>query len=75
LEPPTADQGAQRVWPDSQGRIWVSEWNSGQLAVYNPITGEWKEWRLPGDNPMPYAVYVDGKDMIWLRDFEVHNDI
>ena len=69
LEPPTADQGARRVWPDSQGRIWVSEWNAGQLAVYNPITGEWKEWRLPGDNPMPYAVYVDEKDVVWLSDF------
>lgn len=69
FEPPTADQGARRVWPDSQGRIWVSEWNAGQLTVYNPVTGEWKEWRLPGDNPMPYAVYVDGKDMVWLSDF------
>jgi virginiamycin B lyase len=69
LEPPTADQGARRVWPDSQGRIWVSEWNAGQLAVYNPTTREWKEWRLPGDNPMPYAVYVDEKDMVWLSDF------
>jgi virginiamycin B lyase len=69
LEPPTADQGARRVWPDSQGRIWVSEWNAGKLAVYNPITGEWKEWRVPGDNPMPYAVYVDEKDIVWLSDF------
>jgi virginiamycin B lyase len=69
LEPPTADQGARRVWPDSQGRIWVSEWNAGQLAVYDPITGKWKEWRLPGNNPMPYAVYVDEKDMVWLSDF------
>lgn len=69
LEPPTADQGARRVWPDSHGRIWVSEWNAGQVAEYNPATGEWKEWRLPGDNPMPYAVYVDEKDMVWLSDF------
>lgn len=69
LEPPTPDQGARRVWSDSQGRIWVSEWNAGQVAVYNPATQEWKEWRLPGNNPMPYAVYVDDKDMVWLSDF------
>ena len=72
LEPPTADQGARRVWPDSQGRIWVSEWNAGKLAVYNPITREWKEWRLSGENPMPYAVYVDENDMVWLSDFEAN---
>lgn len=67
--PPTADQGARRVWPDSHGSIWVSEWNAGQLASYNPLTGEWKEWRLPGNNPMPYAVYVDEEDLVWLSDF------
>lgn len=69
MEAPTPDQGARRVWSDSQGTIWVSEWNAGQLAAYIPSTGEWKEWRLPGDNPMPYAVYVDEKDMVWLSDF------
>ena len=69
LEPPTPDQGARRVWPDSQGHVWISEWNAGQLAVYNPDTKEWKEWRLPGDKPLPYAVYVDEHDMVWLSDF------
>ena len=69
LELPTAGQGARRVWPDAQGRVWVSEWNAGQLAVYDPTTGEWREWRLPGDQPQPYAVYVDDQDMVWLSDF------
>src|SRR5690606_17011510 len=66
LEPPTPGQGARRVWSDSQGRIWVSEWNAGQVAVYDPAGDTWQEWRLPGDNPQPYAVYVDEQDMVWL---------
>jgi virginiamycin B lyase len=69
LEPPTPGQGARRVWSDSTGRIWVSEWNAGKLASLDPATGEWREWLLPGDQPMPYAVYVDDSDMIWLSDF------
>ena len=69
LELPTPGQGARRVWPDAQGRVWVSEWNASQLAVYEPVTGEWREWRLPGDQPRPYAVYVDDEDMVWLSDF------
>jgi virginiamycin B lyase len=69
LEPPTAGQGARRVWSDSHGRIWVSEWNAGRLARYDPIDGSWQEWPLPGDNPRPYAVYVDETDMVWLSDF------
>ena len=54
---------------DSQGRIWVSEWNAGQVAVYDPSTGEWLEWKLPGSGPRAYAVYVDERDMVWLSDF------
>ncbi len=69
LEPPTPGQGARRVWSDSRGRQWVSEWNAGQLGMYDPATGEWREWRLPGDNPQAYAVYVDERDAVWLSDF------
>ena len=69
LEPPTADQGARRVWSDSDGRIWVSEWNAGQVAVYDPATGDWDEWKLPGSSPRAYAVYVDEGDRVWLSDF------
>jgi virginiamycin B lyase len=47
----------------------VSEWNAGKVAVYNPSTGRWREWRLPGATPMPYAVYVDEVDDVWLSDF------
>lgn len=69
LEPPTAAQGARRVWSDSQGRIWVSEWDAGQLGMYDPDVDTWREWRLPGDNPRAYAVYVDEHDAVWLSDF------
>ena len=69
LQPPTRDQGARRAWSDSKGRVWVSEWNAGKVAVYAPATGRWREWRLPGATPMPYAVYVDETDSVWLSDF------
>ena len=69
LEPPTPNQGARSVWSDSQGRIWVSEWNAGQVAVYDPANDSWKEWKLPGNRPQAYAVYVDDQDIVWLSDF------
>ncbi|MFW6075299.1 MAG: virginiamycin B lyase family protein [Chloroflexota bacterium] len=69
IEPPTEGQGARRVWSDSEGRIWVSEWNSGQVSVYDPADESWREWRLPGENPQTYAVYVDERDIVWLSDF------
>jgi virginiamycin B lyase len=69
LDPPTQDQGARRIWSDSHGRLWISEWNAGKLALYDPAADKWQEWRLPGSNPMPYAVYVDNNDIVWLSDF------
>jgi virginiamycin B lyase len=69
IEPPTANQGARRVWSDSAGVIWLSEWNSGQLSRYVPTSGEWSSWQLPGANPMTYAVYVDDLDIVWVSDF------
>ena len=69
VEPPTKNQGARRVWSDSRGRIWVSEWLSGQLSVHDPAANTWRAWRLPGDNPQPYAVYVDERDKVWVSDF------
>ena len=69
LRPPTAGQGARRAWSDSRGRVWVSEWNAGKVARYDPRTRGWREWRLRGPSPMPYAVFVDDRDKIWLSDF------
>jgi virginiamycin B lyase len=64
---PTNGQGARRVWCDSKSRVWVSEWNAGQLARYDG--GSWKEWKLPGVRPMAYAVFVDDADVVWLTDW------
>ena len=69
IDPPTAEQGARRVWADSKGGIWISEWNSGQLSRYLPASGAWQSWKLPGAEPHAYAVYVDGADMVWVSDF------
>jgi virginiamycin B lyase len=69
VEPPTPDQGARRIWSDSQGRLFVAEWEAGQVGMFVPTSGEWREWRLPGDRPQAYAVYVDETDAVWLTDF------
>lgn len=69
VDPPTRNQGARRVWSDSKGRIWVSEWNSGQLSVHDPQAGTWRQWKLPGESPRAYAVYVDERDVPWVSDW------
>src|SRR5256886_16606006 len=72
VEPPTPNQGARRVWSDSSGRLWVSEWNSGNVSVHDPAENSWKAWKLPGSSPRGYAVYVGGQDKGWGNHLSAH---
>jgi virginiamycin B lyase len=72
VEPPTREQGARQLWPDERGRVWLSEWNAGQLGVFDPVSGGWREWRLPGPSPRPEAVLVDARDQVWLSDADAN---
>jgi virginiamycin B lyase len=69
IEPKTEGAGTRRVWSDSKGRLWVSEWNVGNISVYDPTANTWQAFRLPGETPHAYAVFVDDKDKVWLSDF------
>jgi virginiamycin B lyase len=76
IDPPTSGQGARRVWSDSAGRVWVSEWTSGQVSVFDPKQSatdkRWRAWKLPGSSPRAYSVWVDEKDKVWLTDFSAN---
>ncbi len=73
VEPPTPRQGARRVWSDSKGSIWVSEWSSGNVSMHDPALGtganSWKTYKAPGADPHVYAVYVDHKDIVWASEW------
>ena len=69
VDPPTPASGTRRVWSDSTGRLWVSYWNAGMVAVYDPADGSWQEWDLPGGGNQAYSIYVDELDAVWLTDF------
>ena len=66
LDPAT---GAMQVWDAPRGRVWVSEWNSGNVSRYDPPSRSWRTWKLPGERPRAYAVYVDDRDTVWLSDW------
>jgi len=68
IDTPTAGGGARRVWSDSAGRPWITEWFAGRIARYDPPSAAWEEWDLPGE-AQPYAVYVAEDDGVWITDF------
>jgi len=59
------------VWSDSKGSVWVSYWNTGQVARYDPAAHAWREWTLPG-KAHAYAVWVDPHDKVWLSDWSAN---
>ncbi len=71
IEPPTPRQGARRVWSDSKGRLWISEWLSGQVSMYDPANKQWKAWK-PSERAQMYSVYVDDGDKVWLTEWSTN---
>jgi virginiamycin B lyase len=69
FDTPTVGAGARRVWSDSTGHLWVTEWDAGNLAMFDPQSEEWREIKMPGEGSQPYAVYVDDRDIVWVSDF------
>ena len=47
LEPPTSNQGARRVWSDSQGRVWVSDFGVNSLVRFDPTSETFTTFELP----------------------------
>ena len=37
--------------------------------MHDPSDRSWSTWKLPGDDPSAYAVYVDERDIVWVSDF------
>lgn len=70
FDPPTSRQGARRVWSDSKGRLWISEWNSGNLSMYDPALRQWRAWKPHEDRPRTYSVWVDERDMVWITEWQ-----
>ena len=71
----TADAGRRArgaSGPIRSGRIWVSYWNTGQVGMYDPATRAWREWKLPGDQPHAYSVWVDDQDKVWLTEWSTN---
>jgi virginiamycin B lyase len=69
VEPPRKGVGTRRVWSDSKGDLWVSLWNSGGIAKYEPEKKNWTTYPMPQSKGGTYAVFVDDKDRVWATDW------
>ena len=44
VPPPKPGVGPRRIWSDSKGLLWVSFWNTGEVARFDPGAKTWKVW-------------------------------
>lgn len=67
--PPTRGAGVREAAasPSAHG-VWFTEADAGRIARLDTETGSWSEWRLPGAEPRPSALYVDRAGQVWVTD-------
>jgi virginiamycin B lyase len=64
--PPAAGQVYSRcIQIDSEGAIWFSESEAGQIGRFDPKTQTFKQYPLPGPKSSPYAMNLDRDHQIW----------
>jgi len=68
VEPPTPQQGAAVCGPTAKAPVG-QRMEQRQLSMHDRKDGSWKKWKLPGERPRAYSVYVDDRDAVWLTDF------
>lgn len=67
--PPTKGK-PQRLQVDSDGTIWFSERVGNKIGHFDPKTGTFKEFDLPGPSASPYAIGIDRNQMVWYSSHE-----
>lgn len=50
---------------DRQGSIWFSELFAGRIGRFDPPTGTFEHFELPGENTYPAGIALDSKGNVW----------
>jgi virginiamycin B lyase len=66
--PPTKGE-PRRIQVASDGSVWFGEYFSGKVAHFDPKTETFKEYKLPGARPSPYALGIDKNEKIWYASY------
>ncbi len=69
VELPDRRSRPRRLEIDASGHIWYGDYSRGMLGRYQPVSGKFDEWPLPGgEDALPYGMAIDGRGNIWLAE-------
>ncbi len=67
IRTPHEESRFRRIVATSDNRIWYADYELGSLGHYDPQSGEFSEWELPGGpESKPHGMTVDKNDRIWI---------
>jgi virginiamycin B lyase len=56
----------RRLQLTSDGAVWYVDYAGGKLGRFDPVTGDVREWEMPGGaSSRPYAMVVDEQNRLW----------
>ena len=56
----------RRIAIDSNGILWITQYNAGKIASLDPVTSEIIEYDTSSESSGPYAIWVDPFDNVWF---------
>jgi virginiamycin B lyase len=68
---PTKTSYPRRIEIDSDGVVWVAEFDAGKMARFDPQTRTFKEFQLPGPEPTPYGIAVAADHSVWYSSYNM----
>ena len=68
---PTPNSGVRRLAIDRSGGIWMTYFQAGKVARFDPGTKTFKEYDAPGGpRSLPYSIEVDSTGHVWFNQFD-----
>ncbi len=69
IEIPHPRARPRRLEVDAAGNVWFVDYARGYLGRYDPGSGGFEEWLLPGgENSRPYGTALDRDGRIWIAE-------
>ena len=65
---PTSSSVSHTAVPDSQGKIWFTEYGANKIGVVDTKTGDAKEFEIPTPDSLPHGITLDQSGNVWFTE-------
>ncbi len=66
IDLPREEARLRRLAITREDIVWYSDYRQGYIGNYDPQTGNFTEWKTPGEESHPYAMATDNLGRVWF---------